>query len=256
MRILVTNDDGINAPGLKVMQDIAARLSADVWTVAPETNQSGAAHSLTLHEPLRCRPVDERVFAVRGTPTDCVIMGIRHILADQAPALVLSGVNLGSNIADDITYSGTIAGAIEGTLLGVRSIAMSLASGFDRSGRTKWETPLQHGPELIKNLLAAEWAPGALMNVNFPDCDPADIAGVRVTRQGRRDQSLLHIDRRTDTWGNPYFWIGFERKRSNPAEGTDLAAIYAGAISVTPLAINLTHEATCEALREQLIDRD
>src|SRR5918911_804563 len=125
MRILVTNDDGINAPGLRVLQDLARQLSEDVWVVAPETNQSGASHSLTLHEPLRCRQIDERAFAVRGTPTDCVIMAVRHVLLEHGPDLVLSGVNLGGNLAEDINYSGTIAGAFEGTQLGIRSIALS-----------------------------------------------------------------------------------------------------------------------------------
>ena len=252
MRILVTNDDGINAPGLKVMREIAAQLSDDVWIVAPETDQSGAAHSLTLLEPLRIREIEEKVFAVRGTPTECVIMGLRHVLFDEPPTLVLSGVNRGSNIADDVTYSGTIAGAIEGTLLGVRSIAMSLASGFDDSGRIKWETPVHHGPALVRKLLAADWPQGVLMNVNFPDRDPAEVAGMQVTVQGRRDQNLLRIDKRSDTWGNPYFWLGFDRRRSNPAEGTDLAAIYGGYISVTPLDVNMTERGTCETLRDHL----
>jgi 5'-nucleotidase len=252
MRIMVTNDDGINAPGLKVMQEIAGQLSQDVWVVAPETDQSGASHSLTLHEPLRSRQVGERVFAVRGTPTDCVIMGVRHIMAESPPTLILSGVNRGSNIAEDVTYSGTIAGAIEGTLLGVRAIAMSLATGFDRTGRIKWETPVHHGPALVRQLLDAVWPAGVLMNVNFPDRDPGDVEGMQVTTQGRRDQNLLHIDKRIDTWGNPYFWLGFERRRSNPSEGTDLAAVYAGRISVTPLGINLTHRATCEQLSAHL----
>ena len=133
MRILITNDDGIEAPGLDALQKIASDLSDDVWVVAPETDQSGAAHSLTLHEPLRLRKLSERVFAVKGTPTDCVIMAVRHVLKGEEPALVLSGVNRGSNIADDVTYSGTIAGAIEGTMLGIPSIAMSLA--------VDWEDP-------------------------------------------------------------------------------------------------------------------
>lgn len=255
MRILVSNDDGINAPGLKVMQEIAGQLSDEVWVVAPETDQSGASHSLTLHEPLRCRQVGERTFAVRGTPTDCVIMGVRYILKDSPPTLVLSGVNRGANIAEDVTYSGTIAGAMEGTLLGVRSIAMSLAHGFDRTGRIKWETPVHHGPALVRQLLAADWPEGTLMNVNFPDKDPGEVAGMQVTVQGRRDQGLLHIDKRLDTWGNPYFWLGFERRRSNPAEGTDLAAIYAGRISVTPLGINLTQRAVIETLSADLARR-
>ncbi len=251
MRILVTNDDGIDAPGLDVMREIAAKLSNDVWVVAPETNQSGASHSLTLHEPLRCRAVGPRSFAVRGTPTDCVIMGVRHILKDTPPDLVLSGVNRGANLAEDVTYSGTIAGAFEGTLLGVRSIAMSLAYGFDKNGGLKWQTPLVHGPGIVRDLLAAEWSEGVAINVNFPDRVPDEVAGIDVTRQGRRDQQLLHIDQRADTWGTPYYWLGFERRRSNPPQGTDLAAIYGGRISVTPLYLNLTHDRTRESLEQR-----
>ncbi len=241
MRILVTNDDGINAPGLKCLEDIAAKLSNDVWVVAPETNQSGASHSLTLHEPLRCREVSERRYAVRGTPTDCVIMGVRHILLDHPPDLVLSGVNFGSNLAEDTTYSGTIAGAIEGALLGIPSVAMSLAVGFDDDGSIHWETPLAHGPPIVSALLERKPAGALLVNVNFPDLPPDAVEGVAIVRQGRRDQNLLHIDERHDTWGNPYYWFGFERRKSNPAEGTDLWAIYKGMIAVTPLHVDLTN---------------
>lgn len=241
MKILVTNDDGINAPGLKCLEEIAAKLSDDVWVVAPETNQSGASHSLTLHEPLRCREVSERRYAVRGTPTDCVIMGVRHILIDDPPDLVLSGVNYGSNLAEDVTYSGTIAGAIEGALLGIPSIAMSLGVGFDAEGMIHWETPLAHGPKIIERLLAMNPVGGLLMNVNFPDLAPEAVAGIAIVRQGRRDQNLLHIDERHDTWGRPYYWFGFERRKSNPAEGTDLWAIYKGMIAVTPLHVDLTN---------------
>ncbi len=248
MRILVTNDDGINAPGLAVLTEIASALSDDVWVVAPETNQSGASHSLTLHEPLRCREVAERRYAVRGTPTDCVIMGVRHILLKKPPALVLSGVNQGANIAEDVTYSGTIAGAMEGTLLGIRSIAVSLTYGFDETGTIHWETPLELGPGLIRKLLDSSWAPDVLMNVNFPDLPPDRVAGTRVTTQGRRDPGMLHIDQRKDPWGTPYFWFGFERRKSNPAEGTDLWAIYRGFTSVTPLHLDLTHGPACAAL--------
>ncbi|MEQ8825143.1 MAG: 5'/3'-nucleotidase SurE [Filomicrobium sp.] len=248
MRILVTNDDGIDAPGLKCLEDIAGRLSDDVWVVAPETNQSGASHSLTLHEPLRCREVSERRFAVRGTPTDCVIMGVRHILLDNPPDLVLSGVNYGTNIAEDVTYSGTIAGAIEGSLLGVRSIAMSLAVGFNEDGEVHWETPIAYGPQIIQRLLEQDLPEGVLVNVNFPDLAPDDVAGIAIATQGRRDQQNLHIDKRLDTWGRPYFWFGFERRKSNPAEGTDLWAIYKGMISVTPLHVDLTHQPMHDAL--------
>lgn len=248
MRILVTNDDGAGAQGLRVLQDIAAQLTDDVWVVAPEQNQSGASHALTLQVPLRYREIDARTFAVRGTPADCVIMGVRHMLKDKRPDLVLSGVNHGANLAEDVTYSGTIAGAMEGTLLGVRSIALSLTTGFDAEGRTHWASPLQHAPDLIRKLLASTWSPGVLMNVNFPPLAPEAVAGVAITAQGRRDQGGLLIDERADTWGDPYFWIGFKRQRSDPAQGTDLWAIANGLISVTPLSMNMTHGETRAAL--------
>lgn len=250
MRILVTNDDGYAAHGIKVLRQIAQSLSDDVWVIAPEVNQSGASHSMTLHEPLRCRQDDERTYVVRGTPTDCVMMSVRHILIDHPPDLVLSGVNHGSNLAEDVTYSGTIAAAIEGTLLGVRSIALSLAGGSDEEGNLYWDTPLQHGAGLIRQLLDAGWPTGIVLNVNFPPCAPEAVAGTEITRQGRRDQALLHIDKRSDPWGMPYFWFGFERPPSTIVEGSDLAAIGAKRISVTPLCLDLTHEATCKTLKD------
>lgn len=249
MRILVTNDDGINAPGLDVLQQVASELSDDVWTVAPETDQSGASHSLTLHEPLRCRQIADKVFAVKGTPTDCAIMGIRFLLADGRPDLVLSGVNRGQNMADDVAYSGTIAGAMEGMLLGVPSIAMSLAYGFGMRDRLHWETPMALGAPLVRRLLDTGWPDDVMLNVNFPDRAPDDVVDTVITSQGRRDQGLLTIEDRMDTRGNPYYWLGFERRKSHPPEGTDLWAVYGGRISITPLKLDLTHPATSDALK-------
>jgi 5'-nucleotidase len=252
MRILLTNDDGVDSPGLHALRQIAAELSDDVWIVAPETNQSGASHSLSLHEPLRMRRIDDRAFAVRGTPTDSVIMGVRHVLKDRAPDLVLSGVNRGANMAEDVTYSGTIAGAFEGTILGIRSIALSQAYGSDAAKGPKWQTAIAHGPRLVRALLAMDWAPFSVMNVNFPDREPDDVAGTVATTQGRRDPGLLQIEERRDTWGNPYYWLAFERRRSSAAEGTDLWAVYSGRISVTPLFLDLTHTSMREALSGML----
>jgi 5'-nucleotidase len=252
MRILLTNDDGIDSPGLHALRQIAGELSGDVWVVAPETNQSGASHSLSLHEPLRMRQLDERAFAVRGTPTDSVIMGVRHVLKGKLPDLVLSGVNRGANMAEDVTYSGTIAGAFEGTTLGIRSIALSQAYGFERGKSLRWETAIAHAPGLIRKLLALEWAPSSLLNVNFPDREPGEVAGIAVTRQGRRDPGLLAIDERQDTWGNPYYWLAFERRRSATEEGTDLWAVYSGRISVTPLFLDLTHQGMLDTLAKAL----
>ncbi|MGI9403835.1 MAG: 5'/3'-nucleotidase SurE, partial [Hyphomicrobium sp.] len=250
-RIMVTNDDGIGAHGLDILRQIALQLSSDVWVIAPEVNQSGASHSLTLHEPLRFRQVDDRTFVIRGTPTDCVIMGVRHLLLEKRPDLILSGVNQGSNLGEDVTYSGTIAAAIEGTLLGIRSIALSQTGGsMETEGKIHWQTPLAHGRALISKLLATGWPTGIVINVNFPACSPEDVAGIEVTTQGRRDQALLHIDKRSDPWGTPYFWFGFERPPTTFAKGTDLAAVDNGAISVTPLCLNLTDRETCAKLED------
>ena len=144
-RILVTNDDGIHAPGLAVAERIARTLCDDVWVVAPETEQSGASHSLTLSLPLRLRQIDERHFAVSGTPTDCVMMAVASLMGDTPPSLVLSGVNRGSNLADDITYSGTVAGAMEGTVLGFRSIALSRPMALVRTARSTGLAPRNMG---------------------------------------------------------------------------------------------------------------
>lgn len=253
MRILITNDDGVAARGLEVLKVIALGLSPDVWTVAPETNQSGTSHSMTLHTPLRLRTLDERTHAVAGTPTDCVIMAVRHILKDHPPDLILSGVNHGSNLAEDITYSGTVAAALEGAILGVRSIAVSLMIGVaDGARRAIWETPMAHGPAIIRGLIESPWQPGTLINVNFPDVAPEAVAGVTVTRQGMRDQALLNIDSRADPWGTPYFWFGFERRPSTLVKGTDLAAIAENKISVTPLTIDLTDREAIANLEKRL----
>jgi len=249
MRILLTNDDGINAPGLAVLHEIAATLSSDVWTVAPETNQSGTSHSLTLHAPLRMREAGPRTYAVAGTPTDCIIMAVRHLLKDSPPTLVLSGVNDSANVAEDVTYSGTVAGAMEGTLLGIPSIALSLTTvGARLGGDVHWDTPRKHGPGLIARLLEAGWPAGTLLNVNFPPVAPDKVAGVSVTRQGVRDQDSLAIDERADPWGKPYYWFGFRYRPSTLVAGTDLAALAAGEISVTPLSLDLTNAAAASKL--------
>lgn len=251
MRILVTNDDGIHAPGLGIAEKIARSLSDDVWVIAPETEQSGASHSLTLTLPLRLREIDSRRFAVTGTPTDCVLLGTAHIMKDKQPTLVLSGVNRGSNIADDVTYSGTIAGAMEGCALGIPSIAMSQSYFSETEGETPWACAQTHAPALIRRLVEVGWPEDVLININFPDCQPGDVKGTDITRQGKRDLQTAAIDRRIDARGRPYFWIGFKRVRSNPPAGSDLRAIYEKRISVTPLHLNLTELRVMEALRER-----
>lgn len=252
LRILVTNDDGIHAPGLQSAEKIARALTDDVWVVAPETEQSGASHSLTLANPLRLRQIDDKRYALSGTPTDCVMMGVAELMKDAPPTLVLSGVNRGANMADDVTYSGTIAGAMEGTALGIPSIALSQAYGFVEGAPIPWECAETHGPVVIRKLVEIGWPSDVLININFPDCAPGELQGVEITEQGKRDLQTAMLDRRIDARGIPYYWIGFRRVRSNPPKGSDLAAIYGGRISVTPLHLNLTEFRTLQTLRSGL----
>lgn len=250
MRILVTNDDGIHSPGLAALEEIARAISDDVWVVAPAEEQSGAGHSLSLANPIRMRKIEDRRFEVHGTPTDCVVMAVRRILPGN-PDLVLSGVNRGQNIADDVTYSGTIAAAMEGTALGFRSMALSQVIGIHDNGES-FSVALAHGARVVKKLLAIPSASGILMNVNFPDCRPDDVAGIEVTRQGKRDENTLYVDARVDARGRPYCWLGFHRERGNPPAGTDLRAVFERRISVTPLHMDLTHDASLVALDQAL----
>jgi 5'-nucleotidase len=250
MRILCTNDDGIHAPGLKVVEEIARTLSDDVWIVAPELDQSGVSHSMSMNDPLRLREVAPKHYAVRGTPTDCVIMGVRHLMLEHRPDLVLSGVNRGRNAAEDVTYSGTIAGAMEGAILGIPSLAMSQEFGIESRQHPHWDTALRFGPEVIRNVLAAKMPRGTLVNVNFPNCAPEAVKGVAVTRQGARNLDLLNIDERRDGRGNPYYWIAFTRgiKTDTSETDTDLTALATGYVSVTPLRLDLTDRAFAETL--------
>jgi 5'-nucleotidase len=242
LRILLTNDDGINAPGLAVLERIARTLSEEVWIVAPESDQSGLAHSLSLSEPLRLREVGDRHFALRGTPTDCVIMAVREIMPEK-PDLVLSGVNSGANIADDVTYSGTVAGAMEGTLLGIRSIALSQAFGWDNGRSVPWATVEAHAPKLLARFIDADLPDGVFINLNFPNCQPEEIRGSSVTVQGRMAHAL-GVEKRNDGRGFPYYWLKFERPPAEVQTGTDIDALRNKYISITPMALNLTaHEA-------------
>ena len=247
MKILVTNDDGVHAPGLKVAERIARKLSSDVWVIAPETDQSGSAHSLTFSDPVRLREVEAKRFAVRGTPTDCVIMGLKVIIGEK-PDLVISGVNRGQNIADDVTYSGTVAGAIEGTLLGVPSVALSQAYGPDTRGNPHWDNAEAHGPALVAKLLEHGFDSGTLFNINFPNCKPDAVIGTAVTRQGRRVPDWVRVESRRDARGFPYYWIGFRGTETHPAAATDLAAMDENRISITPLKLDLTDEDARERL--------
>ena len=251
MRILITNDDGLHGDGLDVCAAIGRALSEDVWVVAPEFDQSGVSHSLSLNDPLRLRAVGERRFAVKGTPTDCVIMGAKHLLKDRQPSLVLSGVNRGRNTGEDVIYSGTVAGAVEGTILGIPSIALS-QSYNSRSGHPPfWETATRFAPQIIRRVLEVGFPPQVLININFPNCAPDDVKGIAVTSQGRHHQERLRIEERSDGRGNAYYWIAYVPNRSHRGDGgTDVAALAENRIAITPLRLDMTDEPFMTKLAE------
>jgi 5'-nucleotidase len=253
LRILLTNDDGINAEGLAALERIAAALSDDVWVAAPEYEQSGASRALTLSEPLRVRTVGAGRYAITGTPTDCVMLAIEELLKDKRPDLVLSGVNRGHNAAEDVTMSGTVAGAIQGMALGVPSIALSQSLAvFHDDVVAHWETAEAFAPGIVQRLLEAGWPKDVVININFPNLPPEKVTEVEVTRQGFRDIHNMRAEKRTDLRGRDYYWMGFTARRPNVADGTDIAAVLAGKISVTPLHIDLTHAPTVHDLKEVL----
>ena len=254
MRVLLTNDDGVHAPGLEVLERIAARFADELWIVAPSEEQSGAGHSLTLTVPVRLRKLGERRFCVTGTPTDSVMMGLAWIMKDSPPDLILSGVNRGANLGEDVTYSGTVSAAMEGALAGIPSIALSQSYAREGMGDTVPFAAAEAWAErVLAPLIAAPFPARTLVNVNFPALAPDAVKGVRVVRQGIRDYGRLRIDKRTDPRGFNYYWFGLRPIQHTPGHLTDLEAIADGYITVTPLHLDLTHElslATLGALYE------
>ena len=249
-RILVTNDDGIHAQGLKVLETIARSLTDDVWVVAPEMEQSAASHSLTINRPLRLRKLGERRFTVDGTPTDCVLLAVNHVMKDARPTLVLSGVNQGSNIGEDVTYSGTIAAAMEATLLGVPAIAMS--QHYEHGATIDWSAAEVWGADVIRKAVTVPWPKNVLLNVNFPARKAEEVTGIQVVRHGKRkigDELLERVDPR----GKPYIWIGTLRGEADVAPDTDIHVVFSGGISVTPIFLDLTHTPTLQTLRQAFV---
>ncbi len=245
-RVLISNDDGIDAPGLKLLEKAMRRMAGDVWVVAPETEQSATSHSLTLRRPLRIRRVSKQRYAVNGTPTDSVLLGINQVMAEAPPDLVLSGINRGGNIGEDVTYSGTVAAAMEGTLLGVPSVALSQVYSDGRN--VHWGTAEHWLETVLKKLLESPWPKGVLMNVNFPGVVAKSVTGIEVCRQGRRKIGG-DFQQGVDPRGEEYFWIGAQRDEERFRPRTDLEAVNRGAITVTPLSMDLTHGPTLARLK-------
>ncbi|XUU61911.1 5'/3'-nucleotidase SurE [Erythrobacter sp. HA6-11] len=254
MRILVTNDDGIHAPGLEVLEAIAAEFSDDVWVCAPSDNQTGAGHSLTLSMPVRLRKHGAKRFSVTGTPTDAVSIGLKQVM-DSPPDLILSGVNAGANLGDDITYSGTVSAAMEGSLAGIRSIGLSQVMKQERPDwGDRFAAARAWGPKAIQPLLEAELEPRTLVSVNFPCLSAEEVNGIRVVRQGFHDYERSSVIEARDPRGGRYYWFGLDAIEHTPDHNTDLEAIAEGFVSVTPLQLDLTHHASLEVLSNRFGD--
>ena len=251
MRILLTNDDGINAPGLYVLEKIAAKLSDDIWICAPTEEQSGAGHSLSLTRPVRLRKHAEKRFSVSGTPTDSVTLALRKVLPGP-PDLILSGVNRGANLGDDVTYSGTVSAAMEGALAGIPAIALSqVYSKEGMADAVPFDAAEAWGERVLAPLVKAEIAPRTLININFPAIPAAEVKGIRVVRQGFHDYARGSVVEGRDPRGFAYYWFGLHGIEHSPGHDTDLEAIEAGYVSVTPLQLDLTHTASLAMLKER-----
>jgi 5'-nucleotidase len=249
-RILLTNDDGITAPGLAVLEQIARELAREIWVVAPEHDQSGVSHAVSLHDPIRVSERGPRRFAVTGTPGDCAVVGICHLMSAAPPDLLLCGVNRGANLGMETVFSGTVGGAMTGMMLGIPSIALSLAWA-DRL-QVRWETAAKLGPGVVRQLLAIGWSPSTCLNVNFPDLPAAEVGPLTLARQG---VGLLHgmeVETRTDPRGFDYHWIVFRRGPREQGPESDIDALEAGRIVVTPLRYDRTDEEAYRILARAL----
>jgi len=245
VRILITNDDGVNARGLRLLESVVRQFTDDIWVVAPSEEQSGAGHSLTLTTPVRLRRHDERRFSVTGTPTDAVMLALAHVMKDSPPDVILSGINRGANLAEDVTYSGTVSAAMEGTLLGIPSIAISLIG----RGDFRFDTAATFARRLTGWVLERGLPADTLLNVNVPaPADGRPVRGFALTRMGRRRYGDAIVEK-VDPRGKKYYWIGGEELQFEDAEGTDFHAVSQGLVSVTPIHLDLTNYKSFDALR-------
>ncbi|MGH7573138.1 MAG: 5'/3'-nucleotidase SurE [Gemmatimonadota bacterium] len=247
MLFLVTNDDGYLAPGVRALGHALEPLG-DVVIVAPDREQSATSHSLTLHHPLRARKIEDRLWHIDGTPTDCVMLAVNALL-DRQPDYVLSGINHGGNMGEDVSYSGTVSAAMEGALLGIPSIAISLVHGDERWMEGYEDVVRRLVQRIVREPEGDLFPAGSLLNINLPDRDPGAVEGVRITTLGKRFYSdPVVIDK--DPHGKTYYWIGGGAATWESPEGSDYWAVEKGFISITPIHLDMTHHHIIERLRE------
>jgi len=249
-RVLITNDDGIDAKGLSVLEQISYQIADEVWVFAPDANCSGYGRSLTLKRELKVSRHGERRFTCDGTPTDCMILALNHFMAEAKPDLVLSGVNLGMNVADDITCSGTIGAAWEAVVHGVPAIALSqkFSQEIPRDDPDVFGAAETHALELVQMLIKEGWPENVIMNINFPSVAAKDVKGIKPIMVGRHKNS----DDVLPGSGENTYRIGMSRQRLNVEEGTDIAALLEGYIALCPLSINMTDQAFLGMLAKKI----
>lgn len=245
--ILVTNDDGIDAPGLTVLRTVAEAIAEDVWVVAPDRDQSGVSHAITLHSALRIHTRSNRSFAVSGTPGDCVALGVRHIMGDVMPDLILSGVNRGANLGRETVFSGTVGAAMTGMLLGVPSMALSQA--FHDRNAVRWDVARAHAARVINAFAGGGWGTEACLNINFPDVDPAMVGPVQLTHQGPGSLRDVTVSSMVDPRHIDAHWLRLCHVSADWEEGSETYALRQGRISVTPLQFERTSPAILATLR-------
>jgi 5'-nucleotidase len=249
-RILLTNDDGIGAPGLAVLEQIAHELAPEIWVVAPEHDQSGVSHAVSLHHPIRVSEHGPRRFAITGTPGDCAVMGVCHLMGGMRPDLLLCGVNRGANLGMETVFSGTVGGAMTGMMLGIPSIALSQA-WTDRY-QVQWQTAATLGPGVVRQLLAIGWGEATCLNVNFPDLPADEVGAMTLARQGVGLLQGMHVETGTDPRGLSYHWIAFRRGPREQGPESDIDALQAGQIVVTPLRYDRTDEDAYQLMAKAL----
>ena len=257
MKILITNDDGINAPGLMSLKKIASQLTEDPydhWVVAPATEQSGVGHCISLSSPVLISKLEKQTFSIEGSPADCVLAGVHHVIKEGLPDLILSGVNRGNNSAENALYSGTLGAAIEGALQGILSIALSQYLGpKNLACENPFEAAERFGPEVINKILSVDVTPKGsyhlFYNVNFPPCPASDVKGIRFTHQGYRQDQQFSVKPVTSPSSREFLFVAGSNQQLQTNDGSDAAMNMDGYISITPMTADLTAHQILKALQ-------
>ncbi|NTU76969.1 MAG: 5'/3'-nucleotidase SurE [Alphaproteobacteria bacterium] len=236
-RVLLTNDDGVNATGLHVLAEVAQEFAHEVWIVAPEHDHSGAGQNITLHAPLRCTQLAEHQWEISGTPGDCIALAVSHLMADKPPSLVLSGINAGANVGDEVNMSGTIGAALTALVLGVPAIAISQAYNETRS-ETPWDTTRAVLPKILRSLLAEGWRKETCLSVNIPDKPADELTGFSWAVQSHKSIAGINVEKRTSPRQEDYFWLSLDRRPPLAVPNSDSAILRRGEVSVTALTLD------------------